>query len=889
MSSRTVDQVDEWEPVSFGGGYGGLRALADREFSGAVVAGPARLFMLNGTVVGVLGGGIEQFEDADGTAREAPHDALPLLAVMQEQGQEPQGQYYTEDTSISEVDATLSDGNFTGYVELSENVLSGDYYVVYHQGRSMSAAWVGTSQRLVTGDEAFEQADDEVGIYEVYPADIEPIEIPGSATEPTSSGGAASGGDTPPSDGARQHSDTAPSERTNDTPSGTTTDAPPEPDRESSPRPDTEPADPASDRSPEEWARSSDEERTEPTTATSDPSAERRQRDTATGGPPGSKSVGGRERAPTETPSEQPDTEPTGAEEQTTADGTSGRDRQPTDDGSNRGDEQATEGGPTAGDERSAEGGSGARPDPDTEADTAGESRTAPSERARDPADTGESTEPASDRQPTAAEEQPSPTGSSRTDDPDPVSLGGDRQQSGSTESSSDADAAIPDFETRSIPSLDPERSTQLTEGQSGDTGGGGGDEYGTTERSPSEAPTAQSDTTDPQTTDRSESARTARRREQEPSSQPARTEPAAGDSPPGSEDATSHRADDPAASTEQARSTPSQGGGSDERVRELRSKLDDRTAEVDRLSTELADLEEQNRTLRDENAELGDERERLETQLREANQEIARLEDRVASLREQLPDQVTGTDPSQRLSPEEALGGTNLFVRYNSKSDATLADARDGSADPEDVDANLRIQYHTQFEAESATVDGQPFHDFLTGCLPYRFVSWLVTKLLYEIRDTGHAAEMEVLYDALPEIDRIELNGQVSLTYIEDGDEHREQERYDVVVRDRMGNPLIVANINDRKEPATEDQMTDLLTTTERLGNTSSSLAAAFLVTESFFAPEALETAEEATAGGLFSRNKRASFVNLSRSDGYHLCLLEAREGEFNMAVPEL
>ncbi|MFC6975933.1 hypothetical protein ACFQL1_16525 [Halomicroarcula sp. GCM10025709] len=260
-----------------------------------------------------------------------------------------------------------------------------------------------------------------------------------------------------------------------------------------------------------------------------------------------------------------------------------------------------------------------------------------------------------------------------------------------------------------------------------------------------------------------------------------------------------------------------------------------------------------------------------------------------MSSLRDQLPEQVTGADPSQQLRPEEALAGTNLFVRYNSKSDPTLADARDGSAEPTEVDANLRIQYHTQFEAESATVDGQPFHDFLTGCLPYRFVSWLVTKLLYEIRDTGHSTEMEVLYDALPEIDRVELNGQVSLTYVEDGDEHREQERYDVVVRDRMGNPLIVANINDRKEPATQEQMTELLTTTERLGTTSSSLAAAFLVTESFFDPAALETAEEATASGLFSRNKRASFVNLSRSDGYHLCLLEAREGEFNMAVPEL
>jgi hypothetical protein len=31
----------------------------------------------------------------------------------------------------------------------------------------MSAAFVGASEELITGDEAFERADDEVGVYEV--------------------------------------------------------------------------------------------------------------------------------------------------------------------------------------------------------------------------------------------------------------------------------------------------------------------------------------------------------------------------------------------------------------------------------------------------------------------------------------------------------------------------------------------------------------------------------------------------------------------------------------------------------------------------------------------------------------------------------------------------
>ncbi|MFC7075935.1 DUF7527 domain-containing protein [Haloarcula halophila] len=856
MSSRTVDQVDEWEPVSVRGGYEGLRTLADREFSGAVVAGPARLFMLNGTVIGIVDGDIEDYEDAEGTAREAPHESLPLLAVMQAQGQESQGQYYTEDTSISDVDATLSDGNFTGYVELSENVLSGDYYVVYHQGRSMSVAWVGTSEQLVTGDEAFQQADDEVGIYEVFPADIEPIEIPGS---PTTQG--APGGDTSHGGGDPQPTSDAASEGADDATSGARTDRSAGQGRETRGDPSTTAGAESRDQSrttveqsPDEWARSAGERTEAPSdeagTAASDEPSDAGQRGSrSTGGPPGSKSVGGREPVSNEPEPRQSD--------------------------AGRGDS------PETADERED-----TERTPSAEDSSSDLDDTPTARRTSEDTDEDRSTRSDEPQSPTTAESQasdPEPGDSSRQQSTGSAAPEPSQERSEPSATRSESDTAIPDFETRSIPSLDPERSTQLSDSTPDEDGPGAGDEQAeTTARSTPHRDADPSDTTGTRGTQRRESTQTPQRHDQE--SQPRQSESA-------STRAGGTHGEPSASSTEPTQSTPdaSQSGRADERVRELRAELDERTATVDQLETEIADLEAENTDLRGENEDLRAERERLEAQLREANQQVAQLEDRVSSLRNQLPEHVTGTDPSQRLAPEEALDGTNLFVRYNSKSDPTLADARDGSAAPEDVDANLRIQYHTQFEAESVTVDGRPFHEFLTDCLPYRFVSWLVTKLLYEIRDTGHATEMEVLYDALPEIDRVELNGQVSITYVENGDEHREQERYDVVVRDRMGNPLIVANINDRKEPATEEQMSDLLTTTERLGNTSSSLAAAFLVTESFFAPEALETAEEATASGLFSRSKRASFVSLSRSDGYHLCLLEAREGEFNMAVPEL
>jgi len=313
-----------------------------------------------------------------------------------------------------------------------------------------------------------------------------------------------------------------------------------------------------------------------------------------------------------------------------------------------------------------------------------------------------------------------------------------------------------------------------------------------------------------------------------------------------------------------------------------LAAELDERADQIQQLESELRTLSAENEDLAADKEELVAERNRLQNELADARAEIQRLEEQLEAA--ELP-----AAGGVQLSAKEAIDGTNLFVRYHSKGGATLAEAQDGSADRSAVEENLRLEYHTQFDADEAVVDGVEFETFLQESIHYRFVDWLVRTLLYEIRDTGHANAMSVLYGALPAVDRAELNGNISVAYTENGQENREQERFDVVVRDRMGNPLVVANINDSRQPATNGQMTDIVQTTERVGNSSGSLAAAFLVTSSFFEPEALETAEEATSSGLFSRDKNKSFVNLSRKDGYHLCLLEARNNEFHLAVPEL
>ena len=240
-------------------------------------------------------------------------------------------------------------------------------------------------------------------------------------------------------------------------------------------------------------------------------------------------------------------------------------------------------------------------------------------------------------------------------------------------------------------------------------------------------------------------------------------------------------------------------------------------------------------------------------------------------------------------MSATEALSGTDLFVRYASKSEATLEDVHAGDATPEDVNENLRLEHHTRFESDSVVVDGEDYNEFLSRTLEFRFVEWFVTQLPYEIRDTGHTDGLKDLFDAFPAVDRAELDASVSLQYEKDGEQHREQATFDVVIRDRMGNPLVVANMNDSRDPASEPMMVDLKEAADKIKESSDSLGAAFLVTKSFFAPGALETASEATSGGFLSRDSRESFVKLSRKRGYHLCLVEARGDDFHLNVPEL
>jgi len=890
MTTRAVAEMDDWDTVPFGGGYAGLRDLADAEFSGIVQSGAAKCCLLNGTVVGVLDGRIEDFEDADGTAYEAPTPALPLLALMQERGDEVKAKYYTEDTPLSEVDRKLSEGGFSGYIELSENVLSGDYYTVYHAGRSMSVAWVGNMGELLTDDEAFRRADDEVGIYEVRQADVEPVEIPGgsngSSTGATAAGGVAgagTGGAGPETNPGGETGDRAATDdgsgaestraATDSTSGATGTDGTVETagaddgatgddsdglatgttssstaDGEAPATDGHETAVESADGSSDEGDSvddSADDSRSESTRSTTDPAVEE--------SPTASK------------------TDPSGAEASRTGEVTETTGGEGPTDVAERADAAVT-------DSTTAEP-TDTTPEPAEDSDDR--------RRARDQRGSSDADATTAGAGGLAGTERPESTTREAADSRG--SDAGDTHDSGSS-AVSPADRLA----TRSIPSLAPSRTTDDV-GSDGVVGADG--PSAGTSRSEDTREQESSPPSGPQTAESAPEHDTAN--DTDPDRAESQSESAVRDASGGSGAASSPETTESDSGSRPA-TDESGRGTSSERVAELEAELEERDAEIERLESELAAAESEREDLRRELETVRDERDALQSErdvLQSERDELAaELDEREAELQRvrgelnELEAELGGaSDAEQRLSPAEALDGTNLFVRYESKGKATLESAHGGSASREEVDENLNLELHTQFDAASATVGSQPYEPFLRGTLQYRFVDWVVGELLWEIRDTGKAAALEGLYDAIPQIDRAELDGTVTVEFTEDGQQRRSEESFDIVLRDRMGNPLVVANLNDSRQAASQEMMNTLVTAGSRVAESSPSLAAAVFVTSSFFEPGALETAADATSGSLLSRDKRESFVKLSRKQGYHLCLTEAREEQFHLAVPEL
>ncbi|SFG04282.1 hypothetical protein SAMN04488063_1235 [Halopelagius inordinatus] len=732
MDSQIIDAVTEWDAVSVDGGYEGLHRLADRDFSGAVSTGTTWAFVLNGRVIGVFDGGIEDFEDAELTAYRAPDMSLPILFAMMETGGETRAKYYTNETPLADADSTLSAGGFTGYVELSENVLSGDYYIVYHGGKSMSAAFVGSSRRLVTGEEAFETANDEVGIYEVRDVDVDIVELPEIESES---------------------------------------------EEESAEEPPSDPVS-AADAEPDDVAEGpSAARRTDPHDDPNPTAEESSDAVAADAEPPTPDATDAVETADAATAEADDAQEAETSSADATADTAreSGGRATESDDGVKR--RRAAERARRRG-ESNDESGSG-----------------------REDGDDGESDDGGSDKDPFSAEEKWR--------------------------------------EARSIPSLDPS--------ESGPANGGSG-----------AAATARA-------RPKTESQQAAQKRKRPDRQSVSRSRSSGSGS---SSDTSSKSAED--ATTKSPPAERSEGPAR-KSVEKLKNRLET-------LQTQREKLEAERDELRAERDEQRERAETLEAQVEELEAEVERLSTRLEAAS-------GGFVAEESMPPREALSGTNLFVRYDRKGEATLERAHRGEVTREEVNDNLRLEHHTTFDTEGLGVDGEPYEKFLHESTEYGFAKWVVTDLLYEIGETGNRASLSQLFDAIPKIDRVELHGTVGVE-TEDGVEQRE---FDVIFRDQMGDALFVADMNTSRNATTQAMVGSLIGNARTVAEGDDAFSTAFYVTESFFDPEALEAVSEETGGGFLSRSKRKSFVKLSRKQGFHLCLVEARNNEFHVNVPDL
>lgn len=779
MQSRTVEQVESWDARPFSGGVRELHELADDGFSGTVTADDTWVFFLNGRVIGVFQGELADVAESNGTTYTAPHPSLPLLFTMQERGGKTQAKYFTNDTSIEAADETLRDANFTGYLELSENVLSGDYYVTYYGGKSMSTAFVGQSERLEVGEEAFELANDEVGVFEVRKVSMTITELPplSDADDSSGSGDDESGTAGPAvAPGSSDEPEGGPS-------TDAVEDAEPEPAR--TPDDDAEP--------PErpirvEEAESSSDGHAKGTSADDSPSspasAEQSTADTDTA-----------DLEPSTADTEAADSEPSTADTETADSEPSTADTETADSELSSADTE------TAGADQSAVDIGSADPEEPTD----GPSR----------------------------ENEQSATSESMTDHERAV-----REWAAKDRSERD-DAENQDLfreeaqwrKTKSIPALDPDES------ETAHTRGAGSGRRATTSESSKTSDTGKR-------TDSTE-ANSSRTR-------PARSSASAG------------RSQQPTETNTQLAKLEAAVEERDRRIETLESELSAAESERNELDASVAEL-------REERAELQDRLETLESKLESAENGAS-----------------TASVPRDTdVTPGEALAGTNLFIRYDSKGKATLDSLEGSSIDPDAVNENLRLDYHTRFDAEETTVAGTSFDRFLHDSSRFRFVEWLVRELPYELLDSGTRSGLQDVYDAIPAFDRVEFDGTVD---VESESGETATHAFDVVVRDRMGEPLVVADLNDSRDPVPVASMERLVTGATDLGETVDSLAGAFYVTASYFEPAALERAQEAaSAGGFFSRNDRESYVKVSRKNGYHLCLVEDRRDAFHLTVPEL
>ena len=172
-----------------------------------------------------------------------------------------------------------------------------------------------------------------------------------------------------------------------------------------------------------------------------------------------------------------------------------------------------------------------------------------------------------------------------------------------------------------------------------------------------------------------------------------------------------------------------------------------------------------------------------------------------------------------------------------------------------------------------------------------YRFAEWAYLTLPYEIKGTENVKLLKSLYRAIPRIERVRLRSVVE-TFEKEGDSRRY--RFDVIMDDAEGRPLIVANVNDDVDPTGGEMITELVDSASKVAEYEDTFVAAFLVSSSYHSKETREVATKKIKGKRRSRKGDSKIkdprVKVSRKSKYYLGLVDCREGEeVHLVFPEL
>lgn len=900
MDADRIEEITGWNSRAFDGGYAGLRDLVDQGFTGGVTDGTAWLVFLNGRVIGVFDGTVDSFEGADGTAYSAPDPSVALLFAMQEIGGNVRAQYYTNETPLSEADGTLTSGNFTGYVELSENVLSGDYYVVYHRGKSLATAFVGNSRRLKIGDEAFDLANEEVGIYKVYDVDLEITEIPGSGVgdDSQTESGSESDSDSEIQTDSQTGSESkagvnadsqaelesrseieADSLVESETESGSDSDSETEPDSKtynevSSSEPDSGSASESASGQDSTTDNSADLKSgvladiagsSENSTSDADQSDDDVEEEiSATDPQSASLDIASSSSAPQDGDPSSLESKETSVEDRSEEDITQERkssvESTDTDLSQTRDEDSLVQ---------NSRDDTGRPPDDRDSTDTNGaDIRGSISEEVSEPAVPSEFVD--KEDNPDTSEESVT---SGQVTDISNEEQEDQKDEQKQTEAEVDGDGSIQDSSSATVAQNN--RTTEQNESES--------DEKSESQQArsiPAVDPDNSSTAEPSVNSSESESSSEATTPRADSGSSPATTS-----SPEGP----SKRKLDTSAQSVDTQDQNARSNTTTPAERRASTREDEYHQRIENLELALDKAETRRDELLTERDKIAAERDQYEQTIQQLESELEELEATVDQLETELAGSQTQSSGGERMSSQEALSGTNLLIRYDSQGGATLERAHGGQATQEDLKENLRIEHHTTFETQNVTVDGQPFEEWLHGSIQYGFTRWVVEELLFEIRDSENTNELLELYDAISKLHRADIEGDTEFVTAEDGDETDESRSFDVVLRNRMGVPVFIAELNNSREPTTDGPLRRLVTGGKMLQKSTPEFAAAFSVTESFFDPDALNTAKEATDGGFFSRDTQRSYVKLSRKQGFHLCLVESRAGGFRLNVPQL